>query len=1117
MFSEQSLNQRLIVNENEFAASCLDQTAYNSDSTQQTNPQIYSKPLDLFMVCTGQDDQNGQLQPLNIFTSKIQPITGYLSDEKLYVTNFNESSYLNHSQLRQIVETDGLIGYYSKNKYKNVIQMLVCVTMYSEDRHFLEQTLLHIQNNLKGFQELGVQNFQIVVAVIYDGIMKVKEEVVDFYSELERGENIDLDRNLKTRRELIQNQIDFLELQKQYYLLDANEGLPPSIPKNISLFYQNKIQLKQQDKQNRNSKIQILCPYDIKFNLSEPILTVFSIFKHKNAKKLSSHLWFFEGLCRQVRPKYVSFVDVGTLPSELGLVQFYKAMEGNYHIGGVCGFLGLEEPPEGDQKENSNQYNKLNDKQLNNRLSQNDQNNWIIQLNQIKNTNQAKSNRKIAYSKQKILEIYDQLENNFRSKDQQKIFNKNYFITNLILWILLFPLLLIKYKVCQTIYRIFDMFCSLLGLFLENFLQIFSSLRLAQVYEYTVGHIIDKNFDSFLGFLHVLPGAWSAYRYDALEVRSYQKTNFMQENYFSSVLNPDLLTNDIKEANKFLAEDRILCLGIISAKGSNYQLKYIPDAYAVTDSPQTLEEFIQQRRRWTNSMIFALNHVLKNYKSSIKESIHSKWFSKVRLPLNMYFACLGLINYVLLPTFFLFMAILSGYQFYIPSKQPGKQYIDSNSQQQQCLLDYDLTSSEIMCDANVKQNCYIECQIGELSIYQKIFNIFMKILPFSIVMTVLLFMVVCLTFKMKKQNFQEYLQLFKTVINEEDKLQIDQLKKNLKAQNKSFSEKETKINNLIQKLGEKRLNELKILFKSNYSHKLPQDLKKIKQEYERLYTQKYYNKVYKIFASLFSIQTLLLVVVITFSLYINIFAPKIYNDIGFYPLPQWMRQYIIIIILINTGFFFIIMAFHFIFQPKLVWLAFKSYLSFTFYAPVYQIFLSIYSFCNLDDVTWGTKGLQSSTQNQIFVSDKVRYVRYWVWINATFILAFLSASLIPLDKTPYVVIGIGIYCTVYNVLRISGGTINYLKYYLYDQLKIKKELNKIVASNLQNYEELKRDYLKYLSIGTVNQVKTQEIIQQQLDEDQEQLVFSRSVSKNQSQNNSQKEFLRVSQKDIFRF
>jgi chitin synthase len=32
-------------------------------------------------------------------------------------------------------------------------------------------------------------------------------------------------------------------------------------------------------------------------------------------------------------------------------------------------------------------------------------------------------------------------------------------------------------------------------------------VRVAQKYEYTVAHILDKNFESLTGFLHVLPGA----------------------------------------------------------------------------------------------------------------------------------------------------------------------------------------------------------------------------------------------------------------------------------------------------------------------------------------------------------------------------------------------------------------------------------------------------------------------------------------------------------------------------------------------------------------------------------------------------------------------------------
>ena len=52
-------------------------------------------------------------------------------------------------------------------------------------------------------------------------------------------------------------------------------------------------------------------------------------------------MWLFQGFCRLLKPKYVALVDVGTIPDEKGLYNFYTSLESNKKIAGVAGFMGL--------------------------------------------------------------------------------------------------------------------------------------------------------------------------------------------------------------------------------------------------------------------------------------------------------------------------------------------------------------------------------------------------------------------------------------------------------------------------------------------------------------------------------------------------------------------------------------------------------------------------------------------------------------------------------------------------------------------------------------------------------------------------------------------------------
>ncbi|KAH9263718.1 hypothetical protein BASA83_012867 [Batrachochytrium salamandrivorans] len=110
-----------------------------------------------------------------------------------------------------------------------------------------------------------------------------------------------------------------------------------------------------------------------------------------------------------------------------------------------------------------------------------------------------------------------------------------------------------------------------------------------QNFEYKMSNILDKPLESVFGYISVLPGAFSAYRYKALQGEPLYK-------YFLG----EKPGADIFTSNLYLAEDRILCFELVTKKHEAWILKYVKSAVAETDVPSTLPELISQRRRWLN-------------------------------------------------------------------------------------------------------------------------------------------------------------------------------------------------------------------------------------------------------------------------------------------------------------------------------------------------------------------------------------------------------------------------------------------------------------------------------------------------------------------------------------
>ncbi|SMN19795.1 similar to Saccharomyces cerevisiae YNL192W CHS1 Chitin synthase I, requires activation from zymogenic form in order to catalyze the transfer of N-acetylglucosamine (GlcNAc) to chitin [Maudiozyma saulgeensis] len=131
----------------------------------------------------------------------------------------------------------------------------------------------------------------------------------------------------------------------------------------------------------------------------------------------------------------------------------------------------------------------------------------------------------------------------------------------------------------------------------KNFKNLVNPLIASQNFEYKMSNILDKTTESNFGFITVLPGAFSAYRFEAVRGEPLEKYFYGEKvadeglHFFSS--------------NMYLAEDRILCFEIVVKKNASWVLKYCRSSYASTDVPERVPEFILQRRRWLNGSFFA--------------------------------------------------------------------------------------------------------------------------------------------------------------------------------------------------------------------------------------------------------------------------------------------------------------------------------------------------------------------------------------------------------------------------------------------------------------------------------------------------------------------------------
>jgi chitin synthase len=116
----------------------------------------------------------------------------------------------------------------------------------------------------------------------------------------------------------------------------------------------------------------------------------------------------------------------------------------------------------------------------------------------------------------------------------------------------------------------------------KAWLGLLNPLVASQNFEYKMSNILDKPLESVFGYITVLPGALSAYRYHALQ-NDHTGHGPLSQYFKGETLHGQ--DADVFTANMYLAEDRILCWELVAKRNEQWVLKYVKAATGETDVP----------------------------------------------------------------------------------------------------------------------------------------------------------------------------------------------------------------------------------------------------------------------------------------------------------------------------------------------------------------------------------------------------------------------------------------------------------------------------------------------------------------------------------------------------
>ena len=249
--------------------------------------------------------------------------------ETLVLTNseFNSkvrgAGFREDGQARHIKFTDCLLSDIRRRcrQRDRVPAMTICITMYNEDENELKNTLRGIVHNYNCFraekdQYKHLTKDDFCVMIICDGY----DRIPDSFKAHARAKGFLDEEILVSKNFMTKDEKGVYKMRPLKDIMDPNVP-EDQIPKNILHVFQ-------------------VTTWDI--GLEDDILKgrrmhiMFAV-KHRNDGKINSHKWFFQGMCKYLKPQLCLMLDIGTQMDDYALIKLYAHMQVDKNCGGCCG------------------------------------------------------------------------------------------------------------------------------------------------------------------------------------------------------------------------------------------------------------------------------------------------------------------------------------------------------------------------------------------------------------------------------------------------------------------------------------------------------------------------------------------------------------------------------------------------------------------------------------------------------------------------------------------------------------------------------------------------------------------------------------------------------------